>query len=273
MSNIVKSINHIRVAAINVNSIVTHHRRFELLQFLKDYNHDVIFISETKLNPRHKLTFKDYELVRRDRPNAAQGGGTAILIKKDLPFEETCLPSVPRNEILECTVKVPTNNNSTIVLVSVYARGDSRCLFMDELDDLFRGLELDRNDVFYIVAGDLNARHKDWGGPINNQRGRHLKRWEAANGCEFKLKIISPVSLTFKGTLTFLDLCLADSRLNHIDSVGGKSLTIPYDSDHAAISLAFEIGSISVSLRDLNAGGHHYNFKATRWDKFSQGLD
>lgn len=75
------------VAAINVNSIVTYHRRFELLEFLKKHNHDIVFLSETKLIERHKLQFKNYNIIRTNRPNSIQGGGTAVVIKKYIQFE------------------------------------------------------------------------------------------------------------------------------------------------------------------------------------------
>lgn len=92
-----KLINHIKIAAINTNSIIAHYRRLELLQFLKKYNHDIVLLSETKLNHKHKIIFNDYEILRTDRLNAIQGGGTAIIIKKNLPFE----PTIQENKITQ----------------------------------------------------------------------------------------------------------------------------------------------------------------------------
>lgn len=101
----------IRVAAFNVNSTVADHRRLEFLQLLREQNHEVIYLSETKLNNKHKITFKDYNLIRNDRPNSTQGGGTVILISKRIPLEEIHLPSTNPNEILEyCIIKVPISN-------------------------------------------------------------------------------------------------------------------------------------------------------------------
>ena len=137
-----------RLAAINVNSIVANCRRLELIQFLQDYDHDFIFLSETKLNGRHKISFKDYNLGRRDRPNSIQGGGTAILVRKGLAFEEVFLPSVDKYEILECSIiKLYTHNNKILFLISVYAKNDNRRLFIDELDNLFYSLKLYDNNI------------------------------------------------------------------------------------------------------------------------------
>ena len=53
-----------------------------MLTLIKKKTPDILLISETKLNYRHKVYYKNYSIIRHDRPNATQGGGTAILIKK-----------------------------------------------------------------------------------------------------------------------------------------------------------------------------------------------
>ncbi|XP_076238648.1 uncharacterized protein LOC143181875 [Calliopsis andreniformis] len=103
-----------------------------------------------------------------------------------------------------------------------------------------------------LSESDLNARHMSWGDRSNNQRGKYLNRWEIANDIKFKLKIISPESPTFKPVQTFLDLCLADSRLIYRNKPNFKAKVLPYDSDHSAISLKLDI--------------------ATNWDKFTDKL-
>lgn len=104
MAHNCEHVNNIRIAVINVISIVAHCRRLELLQFLRDHNHDVVLLSETKLNPTHKLAFEGYKLIRRDGPNSVKGGGTAISIKDNFPFEEISPPSTLSNKIIEYTM-------------------------------------------------------------------------------------------------------------------------------------------------------------------------
>ena len=53
-----------------------------MLTLIKKETPDIVLISETKLNNRHKVHFKNYSIIRHDGPNATQGGGTAILIRK-----------------------------------------------------------------------------------------------------------------------------------------------------------------------------------------------
>ena len=266
-------INQIRVAAINTNSLVANYRRLELLQFLDDYNHDVIFVSETKVNHSHKLTIKDYNIIRNDRPNAIQGGDTAILIRKNIQFEECLLPSITPNEILEHSIiKIPITGGNTLILVSAYAKNDNRHLFFEELDKLFINLKLFSCNTFYIIAGDLNARRKVWGDRANNPRGRYLGQWVSLIDFNYKLNLITPAVPTFKPAQTYLDICLADSRLKLLNGVGGKADTLPYDSDHLALSLTFELAGGGVPLIQAAMGSFRLDFRNANWDNFSNRI-
>ena len=270
MSSDPNVIKQIRVAAINANSLVANYRRLELLQFLKDYNHDVIFVSETKLNHSHKFTLRDYNIIRNDRLNAIQGGGTAIVIRNDIQYEECFLPSTTPNEILEYSViKIPFTGGNTLILISVYAKNDNRRLFVDELDKLFINLKLFGNNTYYIIAGDLNARRKVWGDRANNPRGRYLGQWQSLIDLDYKLNLITSAVPTFKPAQTFLDVCLADSRLKLLNGVRGKAHTLPYDSDHLALSFTFELPDSGVPLAHGVVGSHHYDFRNTNWGDFT----
>ena len=68
----------IKIIEINVNSIITNERRFNLLKFIEKNDPDEVFLNETKLNKKHKISFQNYQIIRRDRPDAIQGGGSAI---------------------------------------------------------------------------------------------------------------------------------------------------------------------------------------------------
>ena len=262
-------IKQIRIAAINVNSLIANHRRFELVHFANEYNHDVIFLSETKLNSSHVVSFKDYNIIRRDRPHAVQGGGTAILIERGLPFEIIDYPSSSTNEILEyAIIKVSISNNVNLFLVSIYARNDNRNLFINEINVLFQSLRLNEDNNFYIIAGDLNARRKAWGDRADNQRGKYVRQWASAHDMYYKLRLITPAFPTFKPARTFLDVCLADSRLIWLNDLGNRAQTLPYDSDHEAISLTFELQNDAGIVVGRAEKGHRYNYKSTKWDKF-----
>jgi hypothetical protein len=49
-------------------------------------------ISETKLTPTDKFSIRNYATYRRDRPNAVNAGGVALLIHKDIPHQKINSP-------------------------------------------------------------------------------------------------------------------------------------------------------------------------------------
>lgn len=79
--------NKLKILEINVNSLIANERRASLVEFLAKHEPDVVLLCETKLNVRHRVSFKNYKFVRNDRPNAEQAGGTGILIKNNIKFK------------------------------------------------------------------------------------------------------------------------------------------------------------------------------------------
>lgn len=75
------NLKHLKIIAINANSLISNQKRYSMLTLINKETPDIVLISETKLNKRRKVHFKNYSMIRHDRPNASQGGGTAILVK------------------------------------------------------------------------------------------------------------------------------------------------------------------------------------------------
>jgi hypothetical protein len=104
---------------INTNSIISHKKRTDLNVFLKSHNPDIVLLNETKLNNRHKIYFKNYNLIRNDRPDSTKGGGTGILIKSTHKF--TIVPNPKNLKSAECTlINLHLNNNKQIFIASIY---------------------------------------------------------------------------------------------------------------------------------------------------------
>ena len=94
----------LKVASINVNSLVSHSKRYDLLNFLTENKIDIALICETKLNSRHKTQFADYEIIRSDRVDSIKGGGNAILVKHNIDSEKIHFPTSTNNKIIEYTI-------------------------------------------------------------------------------------------------------------------------------------------------------------------------
>lgn len=111
----------LKIIHINVNSIIRLARRYELLNFLNKNKPDIVLLNETKLNKKHKLLFEEYDFVRRDRVGSNRGGGTAILVKKDIKFKTITNTHIEKFKYLEaCIIKIITNSNNCLYIISVY---------------------------------------------------------------------------------------------------------------------------------------------------------
>jgi len=53
------STNNLKFLSINVNSLISNFKRLSLLEIIEKKKPDIITLSETKLNQRHTLFFKN----------------------------------------------------------------------------------------------------------------------------------------------------------------------------------------------------------------------
>ena len=57
----------IKIIQINVNSLCSHQKRHALEDMLNTQKPDIVLLSETKLESKHAVAFKNYNFVRNDR--------------------------------------------------------------------------------------------------------------------------------------------------------------------------------------------------------------
>src|ERR1700744_1941767 len=81
----------LKFLTLNVNSLVSHSKRVQLSSLLKKHEPDIVLLSETKLNAKHKPRFENYIFIRNDRLTN-KGGGTGILIRSDIKYESVNTP-------------------------------------------------------------------------------------------------------------------------------------------------------------------------------------
>lgn len=266
------SIDILKMAAINANSIVSHQRRLDLEQLIIDNKLHIALVSETKLNTKHRISIENYDVIRTDRPNAKKGGGTAIIIRSDINYKRITNPSSNRNKMLEYTiVQLKTTASQKIYIISIYitSNAQSEGHFITELSELFTKLKLDEDNNYYVIAGDFNARHTEFGDRTNRLRGRLLVNWERNNAMKYKTKIYPPAEPTYFPAQTFIDIAIADARLKFINLINNKLETISYDSDHMAVYM--EIETQMPLTNHAPIARPMYN--RTKWKEFTKYLD
>ena len=73
---------------ININGITNKHT--ELIHYLNEHNPQFVTINESKIRKQHTIRIPNYHVIRKDRENQGRGvgGGVAILIRKDIKFNQ-----------------------------------------------------------------------------------------------------------------------------------------------------------------------------------------
>ncbi|XP_055858712.1 uncharacterized protein LOC129921081 [Episyrphus balteatus] len=233
--------------------------------------------SETKLNQKHKLTNNNNNIVRRDRPDSIQGGGVAIFIRKGISYKVIYNSEVRKFRSLEvCIVCIPLQHGKRVYAVAAYApEAPQPADFTAELEKLFQVLRLNLEENYILMAGDLNAKHQDWGNQIQNQRGNHLYNWMSQNNIEYRVDLLATERPSFPRSGSFLDILLLDSRLTITDAVGQHPRnclrTIEYDSDHCGLAAAIQLPNELVELEEY-VPEHSYNYGKMRWPRFTNAL-
>lgn len=263
----------IKIVSVNVNSIIKNQRRASLLNLLNRQNPDLVMLNKTKLNKMHLLRFENYHVIRSDRNDKNPGGGTAILVKKSIKFEEIFL-STTNQKVFEYTIiKCKFKPNIPLFVIAAYAKCGSQKEFIPELNNLFASLKLNSLDNYYILAGDLNAKHSDWKNPNNNPRGISLAKWLDKNMIKYKIKFLGTKYPSYPNGQFFLDIVMADARFTYHGLEDNAKLTnVPYDSDHNAVTLQISMEDNNDLIQDLDSPEIKLDYRRTNWNKFEKTL-
>lgn len=196
----------LKIIQINVNSIISLSRRSDLQEFIKKHKPDIVFLSETKLNIKHRVSFTDYNVIRRDRFLANRGGGTAILVKNNLKFSIHNDSRILKFTALEtCIINIPLFSNKTFFIISAYYSSNKNSSnFIRELNELFTLLKLDNPNTLYILGGDLNSKHAEWGNSTAYSEGNGLKHWLDDNDLIFRCQSYTSHFPSFTRAASFL---------------------------------------------------------------------
>ncbi|XP_076379050.1 uncharacterized protein LOC143259674 [Megalopta genalis] len=267
-------VDKLNIVSVNVSSIITNERRATLTDFLTLHAPDITLLCETKLSPSHKLFFKDYNLIRTDRPNSKQGGGTAILIRNSFKYKTRNIRTDNANPCLEFTIiEISLPDNHKLLLIAGYATSNCKKEFMQDLKCLFQKLKLEQTKNLYLLAGDLNAKHTAWGNTLNNSRGTSLHLWNIENQITYRTSLYSTESPSYPKSNSYIDLCLADNRIKFHNTESGKIKCIEYDSDHKALQMTISVDTMPLLLLDIDVPIKKNNYNKADWPLFEKHLE
>lgn len=269
-NNTKTGIAKLKLISANINSLVSNSKRIALTLLLNKTNPDIILLNETKLNNKHTMYFKSYKIIRNDRRNAINGGGTAIIIRKNIKYETIHINT--KTEVLETTaIRLDTTDNNKLILVAIYAKRGPNAKFREELEKIFDELNLSQQTNYYILAGDFNAKHESWSNRLNDERGRVLKSWIDNNDINLRINLLHTATPSYPRLGTYIDLILADARIEFLNSYNNKLETVEILSDHEAIITHIQIPRQSIA-RTTNIESMTFNYSKANWTKFQNSL-
>lgn len=238
------------------NSNCLKNQEVEFERTLKKLQVDVAFVSETFLKSKHSFKVSGYDVIRHDAPDHQHGGGIAIIVKRDIRYEER---KVPRTESFPWTlgIRIGISLNESVDFVGVYVPNSISKILKRDFAQLIRLNEK------VIIVGDFNAQHKFWNCRSLNPRGKSLMDCIAENNG--RVYINFPDEPTFfprdsKKCPSTIDLCITKS-------IGltkpPKSLSL-LSSDHNPVIA-------QVDSRLLHSNSHQQlSYKEGDWEKYQE---
>lgn len=177
-------IKSLKIAQINIRSIVSHAKREEFRLFLRKNKPHIVMISETHLKSKHKVNFDGYKFYRCDRENASHGG-VAICMLESIKSSQIIINESVQS-IESCSVQIETLNGP-IVFSAIYRKPSINI----KCDNLSVIINSNKNAKF-VIAGDFNAHCATWGSKKICTNGRMINEWYNKNKPKYNIKIVSP---------------------------------------------------------------------------------
>ena len=144
--------------------------------FLRLNNIDVCLVTETHSTKQTYIKIRGYKTYQTIHPDNKAKGGSAIIIKESIKHYEEChLQSVE----MQLTMVGIESVKQKLNLGAVYCPPRYN-LKKENYKNLIRHL-----GNRFILGGDYNAKHVEWGSRLTTTKGRELRKAIREEGCQF----------------------------------------------------------------------------------------
>lgn len=204
-------------SSLNCNSLVARGRLEELETVLEERKIDVCHLQETFYKEKHTPNMINFNLYRTDRIGIR--GGTAIAVRKNIDAQVVPIKDLARLDFLEATaVMINLGQDIKLFCISIYnANGDRR--FGGDLMRIFEVLRLEHHDHQYVIGGDFNALHTDWGCQRTYPRGNEMRAFINRNFLRFDCRLLASVSPSRPTSGSYPDLVIVKGSVD-LGSIG-----------------------------------------------------
>lgn len=166
--------NKLKIVTWNANGILPKLQTFEVL--LNSQDIDICLLTETHLTNKNYLNLVNYKVYNAFCPSTTARGGSSLLVKNSLEHFE--LGKIESTDIQMSIVQLSSLKQKINIGVMYCS---PTCSIKK---DTFKSLLLELGDRF-ILGGDFNAKHLDWGSRVTLTRGRELRQALRELGCNF----------------------------------------------------------------------------------------
>jgi len=244
-------INILKILLWNANGLKQNET--ELLHLLLENQIGIALITETHCKPASKLYFPGFKIYRADHPDGTAHAGSAVIISSKIKHHLISCKQLPSFQSV--TIQL-TLNHIPIKVSSAYFP-PSPPITSQQLELFLQSL-----GQYFLVGGDFNSKHFQWGCISENQRGKMLHSIINKNSINF----ISPKGPTYwplheNRHPDILDFFLYKVPANIKYSI---SNLCELSSDHTPVLLNLNIApEPSIPHTSLSQG-------PVNWNKFSE---
>ena len=135
--------------------------RMKCVEFFDFLNkHDIIMLTETKLDNIDDLTFPGFKLITKNRKHKKRAsGGVAVLIREELEPIISVLKVEQQDSIW---LKFESGLKNDLILCLIYILPEnsvySKISMFDNLEEIITVLRIKYNNIDVCIIGGLNAR-------------------------------------------------------------------------------------------------------------------
>jgi hypothetical protein len=215
----------LRLLTWNANGIIPN--KLELQAALNIHNIDIAMISESHLTLTKSIKILGYKVYQSNHPDSTAHAGSVILVKNNLTH--SLLPSFSETYLQATSILVSVNKHLNLSFSSIYCPPGPK-INSNNFINYFESL-----GKYFIVAGDLNAKHSSWGCLSTNPRDRIL--YNSINNSN--IKIIPPSNPTIGQhikTSTQISSISLSQEYQVTSLLLSPTLTICYPTTHQSYS-------------------------------------
>ena len=166
--------NKLKILTWNANGILAKLPTFEV--FLNCHDIDICLLTETHLTSNTVFNIDNYQVYNAICPGDTARGGSSLIIKNSLDhFEFGKIESLE----MQMFIIQLTSLKQKINIASIYCSPTCRLK-----KENFTPILIELGDRF-ILGGDFNAKHLDWGSRVTLIRGKELRKAIKELGCNF----------------------------------------------------------------------------------------